>query len=101
MRALTKNDWPVESGTEPQVSIELNNQKRHRHNHKQQRLKGEAEIVTRGEHDATVRAQDDVNLILKQAEREQVSLKAIFCDVDCLLVRGVAKDDYHDQADDQ
>ncbi len=57
--------------------------------------------MTRGEHDATVGAQDDVNLILKEPEREQVSFKAILRDVNGLLVRGVAKHDHHDQADDQ
>ena len=40
-------------------------------------------------------------VILKEAEREQVCFEAIFCDVDGLLVRGIAKHDHHDQANDQ
>jgi hypothetical protein len=42
-----------------------------------------------------------VNLVLKQTESEQVRFKAILRDVNGLLVRGVAKHDHHDQADDQ
>src|SRR5438046_9911653 len=54
-----------------------------------------------GQHDTAVGAQDDLNLILKQPESEQVSLEPIYCDVNGFLIGGVAKHNHHHQADDQ
>ena len=54
-----------------------------------------------GHHNTSVRSQDDVNLILKETEREQVGFEVVFCNANCFLIGGITENDHHQQADNQ
>ena len=80
-------------------AVEFDDQESYRDDSNQQRHERQPQIARRSAQNASVCADHNLQLILKQSYCKQMCLQLIFRARNCLLVRGVAEQHYHQQAD--